>query len=85
VGLNSPQAPVASHLSVSEVEKKERAGHYTGSWEQQSSSPPCTPFSNKILQEILQKLPVNMEKKAPNFANLFSSGKGLNFQKKIAK
>ena len=39
-GLNSPQTPVASQLCVIEVKKKERACHFTGSWKQQSSSPP---------------------------------------------
>jgi hypothetical protein len=69
-GLNSPKAPVASHLSVSEAKKKERAGHFTVSWEQQSSSPPCTPYSNEISQEISHKLPVGMafRQKAQNFA-----------------
>jgi hypothetical protein len=87
-GFNSPQAPVASHLIVSEVEKKERVGHFIGSWEQQSSSPPCTPYSNQILQEISHKLPVGMafRQKAPNFAKLFFfSGKGINFGEIFAK
>ena len=36
-------------------------------------SPPCTPYSNEILQEISHKFPVGMafRQKAPNFANFF--------------
>jgi hypothetical protein len=56
----------------------EWAGHCTGSWEQQSSSSPCTPYSNEISQEISQKLPVGMafRPKDPNFAIFFSLEKG---------
>jgi hypothetical protein len=86
-GLNSSKAPIASHLSVSKVEKKEWAGHCTAPWEQQSSSPPCTPYPNEILKEISHEKPVGMafRQKAPNFANLFFSGKGLNFARVILK
>jgi hypothetical protein len=83
-GLNSPQAPVASHLSVSEVEKKEQAGHFTAQWEQQSSSPPCTPHANEISQEISHKLPVGMAFRQKNqIPRLFFLWKMAKFRKKI--
>jgi hypothetical protein len=55
-----------------------------GAAEQQ---PPVHPIFKKKSQEISHKLPVGMafRQKAPKFRDFFSSGKGPNFAKKIAK